>query len=166
MKNDIFFIVPAISSEVIPSNIFSPNEVTDDGIDIFFNDVQPLKASPSIFFKDDGIDIWINDVHWLKALRPIKVINEGKLICASFEQFWNKQSGIPPIFPVISSDVIPSNIFLPNEVTDDGIDTCFNDVHVEKTSSSIFIIDGGIVTCFNEEHPLKAFFGRIFKYEK
>lgn len=41
-----------------------------------------------------GIDTYINDEQELKALLSIDIKDEGKIICASFEQYENEESPI------------------------------------------------------------------------
>ena len=68
---EIFLIFPTISRDLIPSKIWSPNEVTEEGIDIFVNDMQFSNAFDSIDLTDDGIKISINDVQFSNAFDPI-----------------------------------------------------------------------------------------------
>ena len=44
----------------------APIEVTEEGIDIWDNDEQPLKVKLAIVVIEEGIDICINDEHLAK----------------------------------------------------------------------------------------------------
>mgnify|MGYP006894204049 CR=1 FL=1 len=48
------------------------------------------------------------------------------------------------------------NAKLPIEVTDDGIEICFNEIQPSKEESPIEVTDDGIIICFNDEQSEKA----------
>ena len=66
----IWFISPFIVNVVISSKILLPKLITEEGIEICFNDLHLLKALFPIVFTDDGIVIYANDEHPENALSP------------------------------------------------------------------------------------------------
>lgn len=95
-----------------------------------------------IFVTEDGIDTCINDEQELKALLSIDIKDEGKIICASFEQHENEES------PIVSAC--------------EGIVTCANEQQLEKVPFSITVSFDEFVICTNFMQYLKASFPTDF----
>lgn len=62
----ISFILPIISSVLIPLKIFFPNEIEEDEKVICFIDEHSLKAPSPIFVTEEGIITWSKEEHLLK----------------------------------------------------------------------------------------------------
>ena len=93
-----------------------------------------------------------NDGHSEKLLDPIEVTGERRDIFVNDEHLYNKYPGKNTIVPVISMDLIPSNIFLPNKVIDDGNDTR-KDEQLPKALSPIEVTEEGMIISVKDEHP-------------
>ena len=133
-------------------NVLYSMNLTSDGIIICVNEVHLLNALQLIDLTDDGRITCSNDGHSEKILDPIEVTGERRDILVNDEHLYNKYPGKNTIVPVISMDLIPSNIFLPNKVIDDGNDTR-KDEQLPKALSPIEVIEEGMIISVNDEHP-------------
>lgn len=60
-----------------PLKIDSPNDLTDNGIEISVNEEQSLNTHSPNFVKEDGIDISFKEVHFWNAELPNEVTENG-----------------------------------------------------------------------------------------
>lgn len=126
--------------------------------------------------------IFVNLEQLLKEYSPIIVTDEGITISCKFENLFNDILLIVVTFDVITNLTIydfmlssieldeswfgshsnslilhPLNILLPNDLTDEGIETFLNDRQLEKEEDPIEVTDSGINNSFKFEHPEKEF---------
>lgn len=96
--------------------------ITEDGINTLLNEEHFWNAFSPIVLTDEGIDILHREEQPWNAFSPMEVIEEEIIISVKDVQLENILFGIVWIVPVISRVLTPSNVFLPNDVTDEGID--------------------------------------------
>ena len=80
----------------------------------------------------------------------MRVTEEWIVIFVNDKHHENNFFGVLWISPVISKFLIPSKICSSNDVTEEGIVICANDVHPSKACSPIEVTDDGIVICVND----------------
>ena len=95
-------------------------------------------------------------MHSLNAPFPIEMIGAEIIISLRKMHFSNNWLGMHLISPNISIASIPSNIFLPNDVTDSGISIVLSDLHSLKALSPIEVTDDGIVILLSASQLPKA----------
>lgn len=88
------------------------------------------------------IDTDSSDVQFRKTPSSIEVDNDLIVTCLREKHSSNKFLGIFLISP--------SNILVPNDFTDAGIDICLNDEQKPKALFPIDFIDSGIVICISD----------------
>ena len=142
----IFFKVVLFLNKLLGMDSMSPDIV---------NDVQPLKALFPIWVRDEEIVISIKDVHCSNVESPRLLTVGGSTILVNVVQFLNELFGIFSILPDIVKIVHPSNALLPIDVTDEGIDTSFNDLQFSNDDSPMVVTVGENVIFVKVEFSLK-----------
>lgn len=131
---------PDIVNVVQPSNALYPMVVTDAGIDISFNALQPSNDESPIFSIDDG---------------------EGIISFVNVVQSLNARSGIAVMLPVICNVVQPKNAFCLIVINDEGNDISDRFWHPSNDDSPIVVTVCGNTTLVREEHSLKELSGML-----
>lgn len=129
-----FFNVEGIDNSVISvhsENAFSPISTIELGIDIFFNDEQPLKAKPPILLTLEGMIILSKDLQALKT---------------PFSREFTKGG-----MSTFSRDKQPLKAYLPILLTEEEIDILDSAEHLLKADSPIDSTKEGIFNSFNSE---------------
>lgn len=122
------------------------NEVIEEGITIFFNDLQSETTSLSIFSTEGGTVISSSELQFLKALTPKKVTDEGIVI------FFNDMQSLKKRDRIFVSAGGSSTFVSLQQSMKTWMSTCCSELQFPKAAAPSNSKLGGSLATFIWEH--------------